>query len=112
MKVKKPGGGFALPGLRGDSVGPVSAAPPGDFLQRMLSTGDNIVLRIRRQGGEERRVTRDAYNQVTVLVRVFLRLQQRFARDDVVLNMPALMHLEEGAQQHHQLLAIAVVFQR
>ena len=92
--------------------GPVSEAPPGVFLQRMLGTGDNIVLRIRRQGGEERRVTRDAHHQVTILVRVFLRFQQRFAGDDVVLNVPAFMHLEEGAQQHHQLLAIAVVFQR
>ncbi len=62
----------------------------GYALQRMLSTGDNIVLRIRRQGGEERRVARDAHHQVTILVRMFLRLQQRFARDDVVLDMPAL----------------------
>ena len=43
---------------------------------------------------------------------MLFRLQQRFARHDVVLNMPAFVHFEEGTQQRHQLLLVAFVFQR
>ncbi|SSM28401.1 Uncharacterised protein [Klebsiella pneumoniae] len=43
---------------------------------------------------------------------MFLGFQQRVARHDVVLDMPAFVHLEESAQQHHQLLLIGLVLQR
>ena len=43
---------------------------------------------------------------------MFLRFKQRLTRHDVVLNMPAFMHLEEGAQQHHQFLLIGFILQR
>ena len=32
--------------------------------------------------------------------------------NDIVLNMPAFMHFEEGTQQHHQFLLIGLVLQR
>ncbi|MOA12507.1 hypothetical protein D3C78_1325080 [compost metagenome] len=37
--------------------------------------------------------------------------QQGLARDDVVLHVPALVHLEEGAQQAHQLGLVPLVLQ-
>ena len=78
----------------------------------MLRTGNNIILRIRRQRGKEGGITGHPDHQIAILIRVLLRVQQRFARHDVVLNMPALMYLEEGAQQHHQFLLIGFILQR
>ncbi|MGS6211003.1 hypothetical protein, partial [Enterobacter intestinihominis] len=49
----KPGGGFALPGLRGDNVGPVTEAPPGVFLKCILRKGKKILLRIPSNAGEQ-----------------------------------------------------------
>jgi hypothetical protein len=45
----------------------------------MLRARDDIVLRVRGQGGKERRVTRNAHNEIAILIRVFLGFQQRFA---------------------------------
>ena len=78
----------------------------------MFSTGDDIVLSVWRERGEEGGIARDTHYQIAILIGMFFRIQQRFAGNDVVLNMPAFMHLEEGAQQHHQLLLIGLVLQR
>ena len=49
--IYRPANGF-------EPVARLSAAQAGGCgLQRMLGTGDNIVLSIRRQGGKERRVS-------------------------------------------------------
>ena len=78
----------------------------------MFSTGDDIVLCVRRERGEEGGIARDTHYQIAILIGMFFRLQQRLAGNDVVLNMPAFMHLEEGTQQDHQFLLVRFVLQR
>ncbi|SQD05610.1 Uncharacterised protein [Escherichia coli] len=56
----------------------------------MFSTGDDIVLCVWRERGEEGGIARDTHYQIAVLIRMFFRLQQRFAGNDVVLNMQPL----------------------
>ena len=77
----------------------------------MFGTGDDIVLSVWRERGEEGGITRDTHYQIAILIGMFFRIQQRFAGNDVVLNMPAFMHLEEGAQQDHQFLLVRFVLQ-
>lgn len=55
----------------------------------MFSTGDDIVLSVWRERGEERGIARDTHYQIAILIGMFFRIQQRFAGNDVVLNMPA-----------------------
>lgn len=78
----------------------------------MFSTGDDIVLCVWRERGEEGGIARDTHYQIAVLIGMFFRLQQRFAGNDVVLNMPAFMHFKEGTQQDHQFLLIRFILQR
>ncbi len=52
--------GHVFSGLQ-NRIGPLSYSASGhEGLQRMFGTGDDIVLGIRRQGGEECRVSSDA----------------------------------------------------
>ncbi len=77
----------------------------------MFSTGDDIVLSVWRERGEERGIARDTHYQIAILIGMFFRIQQRFAGNDVVLNMPAFMHFKEGTQQDHQFLLVRFVLQ-
>lgn len=63
----------------------------------MFSARDDIVLCIRRQRGEEGGITCYTHHQVTVLIRVFFGFQQRFTRNDVVLNMPTFVLFGDAA---------------
>ena len=45
----------------------------------MFSTGDDIVLSVWRERGEEGGIARDTHYQIAVLIRMFFRFQQRFA---------------------------------
>ncbi len=104
--------GHVFSGLQ-NRIGPLSIAPAGtkDYsvcsVRAIISSwvsGDRAVK------NAEYPATRTT--KIAVLVRMFLGFQQRVARHDVVLDMPAFVHLEESAQQHHQLLLIGLVLQR
>ncbi len=78
----------------------------------MFSTGDDIVLeRLERKRGEEGGIARDTHSPDRGTDPMF-SLPAAFRGNDVVLNMPAFMHLEEGAQQDHQFLLVRFVLQR
>jgi len=59
----------------------------------VLRSRDNIILRIRRQGGKERRVARHTHHQIPVLVRVRLR--------DLLLNRAYQTYIDELKQYHN-----------
>ena len=64
---------------------------------RLLRTR-TCILRLRRKHGEKRRIARHAHDEVAVVFGMFLRVEQRFARHDVILHMKSVQRVEKGTQ--------------
>ena len=70
----------------------------------VLSTVDDLLLQLGAQVGEIGAVARHTDDQVAVLLRILLGLQQRLTVDDGKLNVPQLQ-IDEGADELHQVIS-------
>ena len=75
-------------------------------LERLLGAGDDIVLSLTGEHIEECAVAGNTDDQITVLLRVCLSIQQSGSVHNIVLNVIAFQAVKEGADHQLQLLDI------
>ena len=90
------------------------SARKGDYIQLckfLLRSLDNLVLELRIQVIEVVTVARDTDNEILVLLRILLRVNQSLAADDVELQV-VTPHLEVGANQRRQVVNTLLAYKK
>ena len=88
------------PAARAARIGSPAPDQPKALHPLLFGAVDDVVLQAARKGGEQCAVPRDADDEVFVIFGVFLRVEQRFARNDVELHMAALLIKIRADKRH------------